>query len=120
MMAVTAMTPASMVKYSRRFPVNRSIVRKQKIPKLLTTPDSAAARSGAIGLSYALKICVLYGIIAIIPANSAMTNAAITIQNGFIVCDRRSSRIFWKIVGIGCGHFRLCLIQLEHDFERSL
>lgn len=56
----------------------------------------------------------------IIPASSAITNAAITMQNGFIVCDWPSSRSFCSIVGNGCGHFWFCLIQLAHDFERSL
>lgn len=120
MMAVTTIAQLNMVKYSGRFPVNRSNVRKQNIPKLLTTPDRAAARSGTIGLSYALKICTLYGIIAITPANRAITNAAITIQNGFIVCDRPSSWILSRIVGNGCGHFWFCLMQFAHDFENSL
>lgn len=119
-MAVTTMIPVKFVKYSVRFPVHRSNVRKQKIPKLLTTLAIAFARSGAIGLSYAVKISTLYGIIAITPANSAITNAAITMQNGFFVCDRPSSRNRWHIVGIGCGHFWFILIQLLHDFERSV
>lgn len=114
------MTPPSMIKYSRRLPVNRSNMRKKKIPKLSTAPAIVAAWSGAIGLSYALNSWSVYDMVAIMPASCAITNAAITMQNGFIVCDWPSSRSFCFIVGNGCGHFWFCLMQSAHDFERSL
>lgn len=54
------------------------------------------------------------------PLNCDRKNNVITMANGFSVRFRFNSDSFSIIVGNGWVHFTFCLIQLLHDFERSL
>lgn len=71
-----------MVKYRRRLPVKRTNTMYVKLPILSRKLMIAAARSGAMGDSYALKICTMNGFIDSEPEKSARKNSNITIMNG--------------------------------------
>lgn len=92
----------NIVKYNGRLPVKRIKHKNAMFAKLFVKLKIAAARSGAIGLSYALKICTINGDIPEMPVNSAKTKSDNTITSGFRVCIRFSSAHFSSSVGNGC------------------
>lgn len=112
--------PNSIVKYMRRLPVNRTKHMNITLTRLSSVLIIAAARSGAIGLSYALKICTINGRIEFVPVNWTKMNSDRTIINGLRIRLRFNSANFSRIVGNGCEHGKFNFAQDWHDFDCSL
>lgn len=104
----------------RRFPESRTKHMKTIFAMLSANDMTAAASSGGIGLSYALKIWTINGLIAWTPVNCARKKSTIIIMNGLSVLFRFNSDNFSTNVGNGCEHLIFCLMHKLHDLERSL
>lgn len=110
----------AIAKYKFRLPAYLTKHTNAIYAKLALNVTTATARSGAIGLSYALKICTKNGRIEESPVNWLRKNSAITIINGLIVCFRFNSENFSAKLGKGCKHLTFCLIHKLHAVDSSL
>lgn len=110
----------SEIKYNGRLPVNRTKQRNVIFATILMKLMMATALSGAIGLSYALTICTMNGIIPVIPVKSEKKKIDTIIKSGLSVGFRFNSAHFSSSVGNEWLQIWSFLRQDLHELKRWL